>query len=255
MRRHPWTHRHTKKKQKKKPHTVKDAYTALHASGPPERLPWESVPKQLTLRQVHEHGGAPTETGHGLTEETSFMPSSLGLTKAACGLLAWATPPPIPTDVSQHHPVMQAETLQVGHCAEKPPQQCELTGRDNVSTSINHPITKHLNVSLDKSTSSVNDHLHFRWPQRKKEKKRTKSLATYFVRKYNIEWAGFSFSLSSMNALRMHASSIKIPNICLAQADVFLSVMVVSQSAACTARFPFLFKTLSNACQESEKRK
>lgn len=48
-----------------------DAYTALHASGPPERLPWESVPKQITLRQVHEHGGAPTETGEGLTEETS----------------------------------------------------------------------------------------------------------------------------------------------------------------------------------------
>lgn len=38
---------------------------------PPERLPWESVPKQLTVRQVHEHGGTPTETGQDLTEHTS----------------------------------------------------------------------------------------------------------------------------------------------------------------------------------------
>lgn len=38
---------------------------------PPERLPRESVPKQLTLRQVHEHRGAPTKTGQGLFHKTS----------------------------------------------------------------------------------------------------------------------------------------------------------------------------------------
>lgn len=42
-----------------------------HLPAPPERLPWESVPKQLTVRQVHEHGGTPMETGQDLTEQTS----------------------------------------------------------------------------------------------------------------------------------------------------------------------------------------
>ncbi len=37
----------------------------------PERLPWESVPKQFTVRQVHEHGGTPMETGQDLTEQAS----------------------------------------------------------------------------------------------------------------------------------------------------------------------------------------
>lgn len=43
-----------------------------HLPPPPTlRLPRECVPKQLTVRKVHEHGGTPTETGQDLTEQTS----------------------------------------------------------------------------------------------------------------------------------------------------------------------------------------
>lgn len=79
--------------------------TALHATFP-ERLPWESVPKQLTVRQVHEHGGTPRETGQDLTEQTSQptnRPSNPLPTKALTGdwpmhTLLWSQ------STSQHSP-------------------------------------------------------------------------------------------------------------------------------------------------------
>lgn len=60
---------------------------------PPKRLPWESVPKQLTVRQVHEHGGTPKETGQDLTDQTTTTPSQPTINQSTQGRLACAYTP------------------------------------------------------------------------------------------------------------------------------------------------------------------
>lgn len=55
----------------KLPVQIDKTHTEPYMPPPPERLPRESVPKQLTLRQVHEHRGAPTKTGQDLFHKTS----------------------------------------------------------------------------------------------------------------------------------------------------------------------------------------
>lgn len=71
LHRYPWTPPpHQTHRQSYKMHTQP------YMPPPPELLPWESVPKQLTVRQVHEHGGTPTETGQDLTEQTSQRTST-----------------------------------------------------------------------------------------------------------------------------------------------------------------------------------
>lgn len=53
------------------PIQIDKTHTEPYMPPPPRRLPRESVPKQLTLRQVHEHRGAPTKTGQDLTHKAS----------------------------------------------------------------------------------------------------------------------------------------------------------------------------------------
>lgn len=68
----------------------------------PKGLPWESVPKQLTVWQVHEHGGTPTETGQDLTEKTSQATGTLSHLQFTTVNMAnaWFTESP---DVSPPH--------------------------------------------------------------------------------------------------------------------------------------------------------
>lgn len=83
-------------------------HTQPYMPPPPERLPWESVPKQLTVRQVHEHGGTPTETGRDLTEQTSqshqthYQPKHTRLTGPCIHSSDLSRPQPITLTCSQH---------------------------------------------------------------------------------------------------------------------------------------------------------
>lgn len=63
------------------PLQIDKMHTEPYMPPPPRRLPRESVPKQLTLRQVHEHRGAPIKTGQDLTHKASHHTANQTMTE------------------------------------------------------------------------------------------------------------------------------------------------------------------------------